>query len=75
MGERLFFNDPPRLTLTQHLADRPPRRLLYVSCDLGSLRRDAARLLAPGRLRLTALTAFNLMPYTDHVETLARFER
>jgi tRNA/tmRNA/rRNA uracil-C5-methylase (TrmA/RlmC/RlmD family) len=71
--------DPPRKgldePLTQHLAAQPPQRLLYVSCDLGSLTRDATRLLAPGRLRLTALTAFNLMPYTNHVETLARFER
>ena len=71
--------DPPRKgldePLTQHLAARPPQRLLYVSCDLGSLSRDIARLLTPGRLRLAALTAFNLMPYTHHVETLARFER
>ena len=28
-----------------------------------------------GRLRLTLLKAFNLLPYTEHVETLARFER
>jgi 23S rRNA (uracil1939-C5)-methyltransferase len=71
--------DPPRKgldePLAQHLATRPPQRLLYVSCDLGSLLRDIARLLTPGRLRLAALTAFNLMPYTNHVETLARFER
>jgi len=71
--------DPPRKGLDEplahHLAARPPQRLLYVSCDLGSLLRDIARLLIPGRLRLAALTAFNLMPYTDHVETLARFDR
>lgn len=71
--------DPPRKgldePLTQHLAAQPPQRLLYVSCDLGSLLRDTACLLAPGRLRLASLTAFNLMPYTDHVETLAHLER
>jgi len=61
--------------LAQHLAAQPPQRLLYVSCDLGSLLRDVGRLLAHGRLRLAALSAFNLMPYTQHVETLARFER
>jgi hypothetical protein len=26
-------------------------------------------------LKLTELTAFNLMPFTEHVETVARFER
>jgi 23S rRNA (uracil1939-C5)-methyltransferase len=71
--------DPPRKgleqPLAQHLAAHPPQRLLYVSCDLDSLTRDMTLLLAPGRLRLGALTAFNLMPYTEHVETLACFER
>lgn len=71
--------DPPRKgldePLAQHLAAHPPQTLLYVSCNLQSLVRDATRLLAVGHLRLVALTAFNLMPYTDHVETLARFER
>ncbi len=54
---------------------RPPERFLYVSCALESLRSDAARLTASGSLRLGALTAFNLMPFTEHVETVARFER
>jgi 23S rRNA (uracil1939-C5)-methyltransferase len=71
--------DPPRKgldePLAQHLAAQPPERLLYLSCDLDSLLRDTACLLAPGRLRLVALTVFNLMPYTDHVETLVRFEK
>ncbi|HEX4049743.1 MAG TPA: hypothetical protein VHY19_02535 [Steroidobacteraceae bacterium] len=78
-GADVVIVDPPRKGLDEplahHLAAQPPQRLLYVSCDLGSLLRDAARLLAAGRLRLAALTVFDLMPYTDHVETLARFER
>jgi len=77
-GADVIIVDPPRKgldePLVRHLAVQPPQRLLYVSCELGSLLRDTAQLLAPGRLRLTALTAFNMMPYTDHVETLARFE-
>jgi tRNA/tmRNA/rRNA uracil-C5-methylase (TrmA/RlmC/RlmD family) len=71
--------DPPRkgldAALAAQLAGQPPSLLLYVSCDLVSLQRDVATLTAGGGLRLMALTAFNLMPYTDHVETLARFER
>ena len=78
-GADVVIVDPPRKgldePLAQHLAAQPPQRLLYVSCDLGSLLRDVGRLLAHGRLRLAALSAFNLMPYTQHVETLARFER
>jgi 23S rRNA (uracil1939-C5)-methyltransferase len=78
-GADVVIVDPPRKGLDEplmrHLAAQPPQRLLYASCDLGSLLRDTTQLLALGRLRLAALIAFNLMPYTDHVETLARFER
>jgi 23S rRNA (uracil1939-C5)-methyltransferase len=78
-GTDVVILDPPRKgldePLAQHLAAQPPERLLYLSCDLDSLLRDTACLLAPGRLRLVALTVFNLMPYTDHVETLVRFEK
>jgi 23S rRNA (uracil1939-C5)-methyltransferase len=71
--------DPPRKglepALLAHLAARPPARLLYLSCGLDSLLRDTEGLCAGGQLRLAGLHAWNLMPYTDHVETLAWFER
>jgi 23S rRNA (uracil1939-C5)-methyltransferase len=71
--------DPPRkglgAGLGDHLSERPPARLLYVSCGLDSFLEDTRRLIARGKLRLAALTAFDLFPYTDHIETLARFER
>lgn len=71
--------DPPRKGLDTPLRDalqaRPPRLLLYVSCSLDSLRDDLAVLTRDGGLRLAGLTAFNLMPFTGHVETLARLER
>jgi tRNA/tmRNA/rRNA uracil-C5-methylase (TrmA/RlmC/RlmD family) len=70
--------DPPRKGLDTELAryfrDQPPKRLLYVSCGLGSLIEDIARLTSTGSLRLTGLTAFDLMPYTEHVEAVARLE-
>lgn len=79
LGADVVIVDPPRkgldAPLALQLSAQPPQRLLYASCDIDSLLRDVTRLLAPGRLRLAALTAFDLMPYTDHVETLARFER
>jgi len=71
--------DPPRKgldrPLLEHLAEQAPERFLYVSCGLESLLSDAARLTGGGRLRLASLAAFNLMPFTEHVETVACFER
>jgi 23S rRNA (uracil1939-C5)-methyltransferase len=71
--------DPPRKgldpELTGHLSHHAPERFIYISCGLESLLRDAAQLTAPGKLRLVSLSAFNLMPFTEHVETVARFER
>lgn len=71
--------DPPRKGLDRELVDRlssdPPQRFIYVSCGLESFLADTQRLTAAGRLRLTSLRAFNLMPYTGHVETVACFER
>jgi tRNA/tmRNA/rRNA uracil-C5-methylase (TrmA/RlmC/RlmD family) len=71
--------DPPRKgldpDLRDHLSDHAPDRLIYISCGLESLLRDAAHLTSRGKLRLASLTAFNLMPFTEHVETVARFER
>jgi 23S rRNA (uracil1939-C5)-methyltransferase len=76
---QVVIADPPRKgldpELTAFLAENPPERFVYVSCGLDSFLNDTLRLTGGGSLRLTALTAFNLMPFTDHVETLARFER
>jgi tRNA/tmRNA/rRNA uracil-C5-methylase (TrmA/RlmC/RlmD family) len=70
--------DPPRkgldADLIGHFIEHPPERLLYVSCGLDSLRSDLTRLTSGG-LRLTGMTAFDLMPYTEHVETVACLER
>jgi 23S rRNA (uracil1939-C5)-methyltransferase len=71
--------DPPRKGLEGGLADylsnSPPDRLIYISCGLESFLRDTTQLLSCGRLRLSALTAFNLLPFTHHVEIVGRFER
>lgn len=74
----LVIVDPPRkgldAELLAHLGTALPKRVLYVSCGLESLRRDAAALTAGGTLRLVDLTAFNMFPFSEHVETLACFE-
>jgi tRNA/tmRNA/rRNA uracil-C5-methylase (TrmA/RlmC/RlmD family) len=78
-GVEVVIADPPRKGLDPELAeqliDEPPARFIYVSCGLESFLNDTARLTARGGMRLRALTAFNLMPFTAHVETVARFER
>jgi tRNA/tmRNA/rRNA uracil-C5-methylase (TrmA/RlmC/RlmD family) len=78
-GAEVVIADPPRKGLDpelwQYLGEQPPERFLYVSCGLESLLNDTAQLTSRGRLRLTGLAAFNLMPFTEHVETVARFER
>jgi 23S rRNA (uracil1939-C5)-methyltransferase len=78
-GAEVVIADPPRKgldpELTEYLCEYPPERFVYVSCGLESFLNDAVRLTLHGKLRLTALTAFNLLPFTGHVETVARFER
>jgi 23S rRNA (uracil1939-C5)-methyltransferase len=78
-GFPVVIADPPRKgldpELAEHLSHHPPERLIYVSCGLESLLRDAAQLTSRGTLRLRSLKAFNLMPFTEHVETVAGFER
>src|ERR1700690_383388 len=75
-GAEIVIADPPRKGLDAGLLDQlkvsPPLRFLYVSCGLNSLVADTAALVSGGWLRLSALTAFNLLPFTDHVETAAR---
>jgi tRNA/tmRNA/rRNA uracil-C5-methylase (TrmA/RlmC/RlmD family) len=79
VGANVVIADPPRKgldpELTAWLIDHPPEHFIYVSCGLESFLSDAAQLTSGGKLRLRALTAFNLMPFTEHVETVARFER
>jgi 23S rRNA (uracil1939-C5)-methyltransferase len=76
-GAGCVIVDPPRKGLDDAIVTRLRRDkrgvLLYVSCDIESLARDADRLSANGAWRLTRLTPYALFPHTDHVETLAEF--
>jgi len=69
--------DPPRAGADgPHLAaaEQAGRRIVYVSCDPQTLGRDAAALRQAGFV-LQKVTAFDLMPQTFHVETVAVFDR
>jgi 23S rRNA (uracil1939-C5)-methyltransferase len=64
--------NPPRAGLdkrvTQILESRkPPRHILYVSCDPATLARDIARMPS---YRIAGISAYDMFPQTAHVETL-----
>lgn len=69
--------DPPRAGAKDALpgiAAAKPERIVYVSCDPGTLRRDLGLLLGLG-YRVTHARGFDMFPHTPHVETVVRLER
>ena len=70
--------DPPRegaIEVVKALAEPLPRRIVYVSCDPGTLARDAGVLVTVQGYRLAAAGVVNMFPHTAHVESIALFER
>ncbi len=71
--------DPPRRGLSpplvEAIAARPPAQLVYVSCGLDAFVRESTHWLEAGALTLRSLESYALLPYTEHVETLAVFTR
>ncbi len=70
--------DPPRTGISKdalgNLVRARPAHLVYVSCDIATLARDA-RVLLDGGYALDSVTGFDLFPNTAHVETVTRFRR
>ena len=70
--------DPPRTGMSKEatagvIALGAPR-LIYVSCDIATLARDA-RLLLDAGYHIAGARAFDLFPNTAHVETVIAFAR
>lgn len=70
--------DPPRTGMSKEATSgviaMQPSRLVYVSCDIATLARDA-RLLLDAGYRIDGARAFDLFPNTAHVETVIAFAR
>jgi 23S rRNA (uracil1939-C5)-methyltransferase len=70
--------DPPRTGLTREALHAAialrASRMVYVSCDVATLGRDA-RVLVDAGYRLGEVRIFDLFPNTAHVETMVLFER
>jgi 23S rRNA (uracil1939-C5)-methyltransferase len=63
--------DPAVLVQLTRLA---PRAIAYLSCDPQTLARDLAALAAHG-YTARAVTPFDMLPHTPHVEALAILDR
>lgn len=74
-ADRVILN-PPRGGVApgvmEALAESPPRRLVYVSCDPATLARDLRR-LGPA-FRVNRIQAVDLFPQTSHVETVVTLD-
>jgi 23S rRNA (uracil1939-C5)-methyltransferase len=70
--------DPPRKgcerSLLEALANMQPERIVYVSCDPGTLARDLAILDEMG-FKTLEVQPVDMFPMTSHVECVVRLER
>jgi 23S rRNA (uracil1939-C5)-methyltransferase len=70
--------DPPRdgaIELVKMLATRGPGRVVYVSCNPGTLARDAGVMVHVNGYRLAAAGVINMFPHTSHIESVALFDK
>jgi 23S rRNA (uracil1939-C5)-methyltransferase len=70
--------DPPRegaIALVKALPDARLSRIVYVSCNPGTLARDASVLVHERGFTLRKAGIVNLFPHTAHVESVALFTR
>ena len=77
-GAGTLIVDPPRTGMSREALNGVIRlragRIIYVSCDVATLARDARRLADAG-YAIARVDAFDLFPNTPHVETVVVFSR
>jgi 23S rRNA (uracil1939-C5)-methyltransferase len=76
-GTEVVIVDPPRTGMSREVLEGlvrlAARRVVYVSCDVATLARDARRLVDAG-YQIAHVHAFDLFPNTPHVETVVVFQ-
>lgn len=74
----LVLLDPPRAgaaEIARDLRHLGAERIVYVSCDPGTLARDLKQLCGAGEYRLVEATPLDMFPQTGHLETVALVTR
>jgi len=70
--------DPPRsgaLEVVSRMKELGPERLVYVSCNIATLARDAGELVQNQGYKLLSAGIMDMFPHTAHVESIAVFEK
>jgi len=74
--ETVLLLDPPSEGLaelaTEAILERPPARIVYVSCNPATLARDAKRLA--GNYRIVQVIPLDMFPQTAEIESVSVFE-
>lgn len=74
--DNILILDPPREGIIEKTLNKilsmKPQTLVYISCKLQSLERDAALILQAG-YKLKKVCPVDMFPWTDNVETVALF--
>lgn len=77
-GHEVVIVDPPRTGMSREalgvVLALTPLRLIYVSCDVATLARDARRIVDSG-YAIERADAFDMFPNTPHVETVIVFAK
>jgi tRNA/tmRNA/rRNA uracil-C5-methylase (TrmA/RlmC/RlmD family) len=78
MKSDVVLLDPPRTGAGKDVVDEllriSPRTIVYVSCDPGTLARDA-KFLTEGGYRISHIVGYDLFPMTAHIECVVQFSR
>ncbi len=74
--------NPPRTGISRSVIEglRSPKlvgleRLTYVSCELGTLKRDLREIIRDGLFVIDEVIPFDMFPQTEHIETVVRLKR
>ena len=75
----VVFMDPPRSGSSEEflraLRQVKPEKIVYVSCDPDTLRRDLEILTKGGKYTAVRIRGVDMFPYTEHVETVVELKR